>query len=40
MSTLSGEPLYLAYGFREVERLADAAGGAPVPIVRMTKPIA
>ena len=39
MSTLSGEPLYAAYGFREVERLADATGGAPVPIVRMTKPI-
>jgi GNAT superfamily N-acetyltransferase len=39
MSTLSGEPLYAAYGFREVERLADASGGAPVPIVRMTKPI-
>ena len=39
MSTLSGEPLYAAYGFREVERLADASGGAPVPIVRMAKPI-
>jgi GNAT superfamily N-acetyltransferase len=39
MSTLSGEPLYTAYGFRQVERLVDATGGAPVPIVRMTKPI-
>ena len=39
MSTLSGEPLYAAYGFREVERLADASGGAAVPIVRMAKPI-
>ena len=39
MSTLSGEPLYAAYGFRQVERLADASGGAPVPIVRMAKPI-
>ena len=39
MSTLSGEPLYAAYGFRPLERLADATGGAPVPIVRMEKPI-
>ena len=35
MSTLSGEPLYTAYGFRPLERLEDATGGAPVPIVRM-----
>ena len=39
MSTLSGEPLYTAYGFRPLERLADATGGAPVPIVRMEKPV-
>ena len=42
MSTLSGEPLYTAYGFRPIERVADAAGGAaavPVPCVRMQKPI-
>lgn len=39
MSTLSGEPLYTAYGFRPLERLADATGGAAVPIVRMEKPI-
>jgi GNAT superfamily N-acetyltransferase len=37
MSTLSGEPLYTAYGFRPLERLADATGGAPVPLVRMEK---
>ena len=37
MSTLSGEPLYTAYGFRPLERLLDATGGAPVPIVRMEK---
>ncbi len=37
MSTLSGEPLYTAYGFRPLERLTDATGGAPVPIVRMEK---
>ena len=39
-ATLAGEPLYRAYGFRELERLVDDAGGAPVPIVRMEKPIA
>src|SRR6185312_176739 len=39
MSTLAGEPFYIAYGFREVERLADTSGSAPVPIVRMAKPI-
>jgi GNAT superfamily N-acetyltransferase len=37
--TLSGEPLYAAYGFTEVERLVDDRGGAPVPIVRMQKPL-
>ena len=40
MSTLSGEPLYTAYGFRPIERLTDATGGAPVPLVRMEKPVA
>jgi GNAT superfamily N-acetyltransferase len=39
MSTLSGEPLYTAYGFRPLERLEDATGGAPVPLVRMEKAI-
>lgn len=39
MSTLSGEPLYTAYGFRPLERLEDATGGAPVPLVRMEKPV-
>lgn len=39
MSTLSGEPLYTAYGFRPLERLVDATGGAPVPLVRMEKPV-
>ena len=37
MSTLGGEPLYTAYGFRPLERLVDSTGGAPVPIVRMEK---
>ena len=39
MSTLSGEPLYTAYGFRALERLVDATGGAAVPLVRMEKPV-
>ncbi len=37
MSTLAGEPLYTAYGFRPLERLEDSTGGAAVPIVRMDK---
>lgn len=44
MGTLSGVPLYTAYGFVEVERLpdartADTSSGAPVPCVRMERPI-
>jgi GNAT superfamily N-acetyltransferase len=39
MSTLSGEALYTTYGFRPLERLVDATGGAAVPLVRMEKPI-
>jgi GNAT superfamily N-acetyltransferase len=39
VSTLSGEPLYTAYGFRPLERLLDATGCAPVPILRMEKPV-
>jgi GNAT superfamily N-acetyltransferase len=39
MSTLSGEPLYTAYGFRPIERLEDATGGAAVPLIRMEKPV-
>jgi hypothetical protein len=39
VSTLAGEPLYTAYGFVPVERLEDATGGAPVPLVRMEKDI-
>ena len=39
MSTLSGEPLYTAYGFRPLERVVDATGGAPVPLVRMEKAV-
>jgi len=37
MATLSGEPLYLACGYRPVESLTDDRGGVPVPLVRMIK---
>ncbi|MFC3736606.1 GNAT family N-acetyltransferase [Paractinoplanes deccanensis] len=39
MGTLSGQPLYEAYGFVVVERVEDARGGAPVPLVRMRKAV-
>jgi GNAT superfamily N-acetyltransferase len=39
MSTLAGEPLYTAYGFRPTERTQDDTGGVAVPLVRMEKPI-
>ncbi|MGK5685488.1 GNAT family N-acetyltransferase [Actinoplanes sp. URMC 104] len=39
MATLAGEPLYRSYGFEVVERLADARGGVPVPLVRMRKDV-
>jgi GNAT superfamily N-acetyltransferase len=39
MATLSGLPLYRAYGFEPVEELTDERGGAPVPLVRMAKPV-
>ncbi|MFG1992978.1 GNAT family N-acetyltransferase [Actinoplanes sp. NPDC048988] len=39
MGTLSGRPLYEAYGFEAVEQVEDARGGAPVPLVRMRKKI-
>jgi len=37
MSTMAGEPFYLACGYQPVERVTDARGGAPVPLVRMQK---
>lgn len=37
MSTLAGEPLYRSCGYQAVERLLDARGGEPVPLVRMIK---
>jgi GNAT superfamily N-acetyltransferase len=37
MGTMAGRPLYASAGFRVVEHLSDAAGGTPVPLVRMRK---
>ena len=37
MATLAGEPLYRACGYEMQERVVDDRGGAPVPLVRMTK---
>ena len=39
MATLSGQPLYAAYGFLAIERVADSRGGAAVPLIRMDKPV-
>lgn len=39
MATLSGRPLYEAFGFTAIEQVADDRGGAPVPLVRMGAPI-
>lgn len=37
MATLSGQPLYLACGYRPLQHVEDARGGRPVPLVRMAK---
>jgi len=37
MSTLAGEALYRACGYETVEQLEDDRGGAPVPLIRMSK---
>jgi GNAT superfamily N-acetyltransferase len=39
MATLSGAPLYRAAGFQPIEETTDASGGAPVPLIKMGKPI-
>lgn len=40
MATLSGEPLYRACGYEQVERLqSPAVNGVQVPLVRMSKPL-
>jgi hypothetical protein len=41
MATLSGEPLYRARGYEEIERVsAGTAGGVEVPLIRMGKTLA
>jgi GNAT superfamily N-acetyltransferase len=37
VATMAGLPLYLACGYRPVERFTDDRGGAPVPLARMVK---
>jgi GNAT superfamily N-acetyltransferase len=39
VATLSGEPLYSAYGFTALERFEIAVGAVAVPAVRMAKPV-
>ena len=39
VATLSGEPLYAAYGFAPIERIEVSVGEISVPAVRMEKPI-
>ncbi len=40
MATLSGEPLYKACGYQEIERTAAApVGGVVVPLILMGKPV-
>jgi GNAT superfamily N-acetyltransferase len=39
MGTMSGQPLYTAYGFVPVEDVEDDRGGAPVPLVKMEKQV-
>ncbi|MBX3706642.1 MAG: GNAT family N-acetyltransferase [Pseudomonadales bacterium] len=39
MATMSGEPLYRACGYVPCERVVDDRGGAPVPLLRMRKPL-
>jgi GNAT superfamily N-acetyltransferase len=40
MATMSGVPLYRACGYEPHERVEDDRGGAPVPLLRMTKSLA
>jgi GNAT superfamily N-acetyltransferase len=39
MATLSGRALYEAAGYVPIEHVEDPAGGTPVPLIRMRKPI-
>jgi GNAT superfamily N-acetyltransferase len=39
VGTLSGEPLYTAYGFRPIERIDISVSDVSIPAVRMEKPV-
>jgi GNAT superfamily N-acetyltransferase len=39
VATMSGEPLYSAYGFAPLERIEVVGGSVAVPAVRMEKPV-
>jgi GNAT superfamily N-acetyltransferase len=39
MATMSGRPLYEAYGFSAIEAVEDASGGVAVPLLKMAKPV-
>jgi GNAT superfamily N-acetyltransferase len=39
-ATLSGQPLYEAYGFTPIEAFEDDRGGVAVPLIRMGKAVA
>jgi GNAT superfamily N-acetyltransferase len=36
-ATLAGAPLYIACGYRVIERFEDTSGACPVPLLRMEK---
>jgi GNAT superfamily N-acetyltransferase len=39
MATMAGVPLYRACGYEAIEAVIDDRGGAPVPLLRMGKPL-
>lgn len=39
MATMSGQPLYLAFGFHAIEEVEYSSGGTSVPLIRMGKTI-
>jgi GNAT superfamily N-acetyltransferase len=39
MATMAGFRLYTSYGFEVIEHVRHPAGGVPVPLVRMGKPV-
>ena len=39
MATMSGQPLYVAYGFVAIEAVEDVSTGVAIPLMRMGKTI-